>query len=107
MGPPGHRQRLILFLADVSDVAVLLIAILEEDRTVEVLFVIVVRLGQHVRPIFAVGFPVGILRRRELGPGGFGDRPVELALRFARRFDANPRSCSRPRTGERCRIWGR
>jgi hypothetical protein len=42
----GGRQRLILFLAaDVSDIAVLFIAILEEDRTVEVLIVIVVRLG--------------------------------------------------------------
>jgi hypothetical protein len=31
--------------ADVSDIAVLFIAILKEDRTVEVLIVIVVRLG--------------------------------------------------------------
>jgi hypothetical protein len=43
------RQRLILFLAvDVSDISVLLIAILDEDRTVEVLigeFVIIFPLG--------------------------------------------------------------
>jgi hypothetical protein len=39
------RQRLILFPADVGDIAVLFFAILEEDRTVEVLIVIVVRLG--------------------------------------------------------------
>jgi hypothetical protein len=49
MAPPGPRQRLILFLAvDVSDIAVLLIAILDEDRTVELLivgFVIIFPLG--------------------------------------------------------------
>ena len=46
MARQDPRQRLILFLAaDVSDIAVLFIAILEEDRTVEVLIVIVVRLG--------------------------------------------------------------
>jgi hypothetical protein len=43
------RQRLILFLAvDVSDISVLLIAILDEDRTVEVLigeFVIIFPFG--------------------------------------------------------------
>jgi hypothetical protein len=83
------RQRLILFLAaDVSGIAVLLIAILDEDLIGE--FVIIFPLRQHARPLLAVGFPVGILRRRELGARGFGDRPFELALRFARRFNANP-----------------
>ena len=43
--PPGC-QRLILFLAaDVSDIVVLLIAILDQDRAVEVLIVIIVHLG--------------------------------------------------------------
>jgi hypothetical protein len=49
MALPGPRQRLILFLAvDVSDIAVLLIAILDKDRTVELLiveFVIIFPLG--------------------------------------------------------------
>ena len=49
MSLPGPRQRLILLLAvDVSDIPVLLIAILDEDRTVELLiveFVIIFRLG--------------------------------------------------------------
>ena len=45
-GPARARQRLIIFFGvDVSDIAVLLIAIVEEDRTVEVVIVIVVRLG--------------------------------------------------------------
>jgi hypothetical protein len=40
--PPVSRQRLILVLPlDVSDIAVLLIAILEEGRTVEVLMTII------------------------------------------------------------------
>ena len=50
---------------DVSDIGVLLIAILDEDRTVEVLigeFVILFTLGLHARPLLAVGFPVGFLR---------------------------------------------
>jgi hypothetical protein len=62
----GRTSPLVLFLAaDVRNIVVFLIAMLDQDGTVEVIIVIIVHLGQHARLLLAVGFLAGILGWRE------------------------------------------